>query len=41
MYGSGSPAVKPPRTPDSGNSTFSNETELLPEARIPSASQSS
>ena len=41
MYGSGSPARKPPRTPDSGSSTPSSETELLPEARIPSASQSS
>jgi hypothetical protein len=41
MYGSLSPAAKPPRTPDSGSSTPSNETELLPEARMPSASQSS
>ena len=41
MYGSGSPAAKPPRTPDSGSSTPSNVTELLPDARMPSASQSS
>ena len=41
MYGSGSPARKPPRMPDSGSATPSSEIELLPEARIPSASQSS
>src|SRR5690242_19827080 len=41
MYGSGSPARKPPRTPDSGSATPSSVMELLPEARIPSASQSS
>jgi hypothetical protein len=41
MHGSGSPERKPPRTPDSGSSTPSSVIELLPEARIPSASQSS
>jgi len=41
MYGVASPTLKPPRTPDSGSSTASKDTELLPEARIPSASQSS
>ena len=41
MYGSGSPARKPPRMPDSGSSTPSSETELLPEARMPRPSQSS
>ena len=41
MYGSGSPARKPPLTPASGSSTPSSETELLPDARMPSASQSS
>ena len=41
MSGSGSPARKPPRTPASGSSTPSSEMELLPEARMPSASQSS
>ena len=41
MYGTGSPAGKPPRTPDSGSSTPSSVIELLPDARIPSASQSS
>ena len=29
MYGSGSPALKPPRTPDSGSSTPSSEIVLL------------
>ena len=33
--------MKPPRMPDSGSATPSSETELLPDARIPSASQSS
>ena len=41
MYGNGSPATNPPRTPDSGSSTPCRDTELLPEARIPIASQSS
>jgi hypothetical protein len=41
MYGSASPVRKPPRTPASGSSTPSSDTELLPDARIPSASQSS
>ena len=41
MYGSGSPARKPPRMPDSGSSTLSSETEWLPEARMPRPSQSS
>ena len=41
MYASASPARKPPRSADSGTSTSEKVTELLPEARMPSASQSS
>ena len=41
MYGTGSPAGKPPASADSGSSTPSNVIEWLPDARMPSASQSS
>jgi hypothetical protein len=41
MYASASPARNPPRSADSGTSTPEKVTELLPEARMPSASQSS
>ncbi len=41
MYSTASPMGKPPRSADSGSRTSSNETEWLPEARMPSASQSS
>jgi hypothetical protein len=40
MYSTASPTGKPPRRAESGSSTFSKETEWLPEARLPSASQS-
>ena len=41
MYGTGSPARKPPRSAGRGQLDALERTELLPEARIPSASQSS
>src|SRR3954452_19923811 len=41
MNGAAWPRGNPPRSTESGSSTSSNVTELLPEARIPSASQSS
>jgi hypothetical protein len=41
MYASASPARKPPRSASGGTSTPVKVTELLPEARMPSASQSS
>ena len=40
MYASASPARKPPRSAERGSSTPANVTEWLPEARMPSASQS-
>ena len=41
MYAVALPTGKPPRSADSGSSTPSKLTEWLPEARMPSASQSS
>jgi hypothetical protein len=40
MYAIASPAAKPPRSADCGTSTAEKVTEWLPEARMPSASQS-
>ena len=40
-YGTSLPVRNPPRSAEAGSSTFENVTEWLPEARMPSASQSS